>query len=40
MYPLLYRPTNIEIKDDMVNIEVARQGEWLSLEVRAIVPSL
>ena len=40
MYPLLYRPTNIEIKDDMASIEMARQREALSLEVWVIVPSL
>jgi len=36
-YLLNCRATNIEIKDDIVSIEVARQGDELSLEARAVV---
>jgi len=39
MYPLLYQPTNIESKDNMASIEMARQREALSLELRTIVSS-
>ena len=37
MYPLLYRPTSIKIKEDyMVSIEMTKQREALSLELRTI----